>query len=291
MSSRSTRTESRLAGSSRDRFWLAAGILVLALHAISFHFFEIDDAYISFRYARNLMDGYGLVFNPSDPVEGYSNLLWVLISALGMALGIDPLLWARIIGFWAAVGIVILTPAMVRRLNPQAGWVAGAGAVLVACWGPLACWSLAGLETVFCAFLMLLAWRAAMAGRSLTVGVVGWMLALTRPDGLALGAALARHGTAPHAPIRVLLEVNLAGEEPSGGDENAPQTESSSDRRGTADIVVAPGPGGLMIASDDTEALDAVWKNNAEFKKRASLKESFCFLFFCNARQFHNYPS
>ncbi len=189
MPSRSTRTESHLPGPSRDRFWLAAGILVLALHVISFQFFEIDDAYISFRYARNLLDGHGLVFNPGDPVEGYSNLLWVLISALGMALGIDPLLWARTISFCAAVGIVILTPAMVRRLDPQAGWVAGAGAVLVACWGPLACWSLAGLETVFCAFLMLLAWQAALTGRSLTVGVVSWLLALTRPDGLALGAA------------------------------------------------------------------------------------------------------
>ena len=31
-------------------------------------------------------------------------------------------------------------------------------------------------------------------------------------DSPALGAALARHGTASHAPIRVLLEVNLAGE-------------------------------------------------------------------------------
>ena len=40
--------------------------------------FDIDDAYISFRYAQNLLDGHGLVFNPGDPVEGYSNLLWVL---------------------------------------------------------------------------------------------------------------------------------------------------------------------------------------------------------------------
>jgi tetratricopeptide (TPR) repeat protein len=34
----------------------------------------IDDAFISFRYAPNL----GLVFDPGERVEGYTNLLWVL---------------------------------------------------------------------------------------------------------------------------------------------------------------------------------------------------------------------
>jgi hypothetical protein len=38
-----------------------------------------DDAYISYRYARNLSRGLGLVFNPGEKVEGYSNLLYVLL--------------------------------------------------------------------------------------------------------------------------------------------------------------------------------------------------------------------
>ena len=36
-----------------------------------------DDAFISFRYVRNLLEGHGLVFNPGERVEGYSNFLWV----------------------------------------------------------------------------------------------------------------------------------------------------------------------------------------------------------------------
>lgn len=40
-----------------------------------------DDAYISFRYAQNLVNGEGLVFNPGERVEGYSNLLYVLMLA------------------------------------------------------------------------------------------------------------------------------------------------------------------------------------------------------------------
>jgi hypothetical protein len=30
----------------------------------------VDDAYISLRYARNLIDAHGLVFNPGERVEG-----------------------------------------------------------------------------------------------------------------------------------------------------------------------------------------------------------------------------
>ncbi len=45
----------------------------------SMHAIGSDDAYISFRYAKNLFDGYGLVFNPGERVEGYSNLLYTLL--------------------------------------------------------------------------------------------------------------------------------------------------------------------------------------------------------------------
>ena len=42
----------------------------------------ISDAFISFRYVRNLLSGHGLVYNPGEYVEGYSNFLWVLELAL-----------------------------------------------------------------------------------------------------------------------------------------------------------------------------------------------------------------
>ena len=48
-----------------------------------------DDAFISFRYARHLIDGQGLVYNPGERVEGFSNLLWVLAMAAGYAVGLD----------------------------------------------------------------------------------------------------------------------------------------------------------------------------------------------------------
>jgi len=43
------------------------------------YFALYDDAMISMRYAWNLTHGHGLVFNPGERVEGYSNLLLVLV--------------------------------------------------------------------------------------------------------------------------------------------------------------------------------------------------------------------
>ena len=57
-----------------------------------------DDAFISFRYARNLVEGKGLVWNPGEHVEGYTNFLWTMMIAGGMKLGLDPVAFSEILG-------------------------------------------------------------------------------------------------------------------------------------------------------------------------------------------------
>src|SRR5215468_3827839 len=82
------------ASSSRRSRLLALallGTLGLLLWHAAVYWFLTDDGYISFRYARNLAHGHGLVFNPGhERVEGYTNLLWVLILAAGNLLGAPP---------------------------------------------------------------------------------------------------------------------------------------------------------------------------------------------------------
>src|SRR5205085_2478656 len=41
-----------------------------------------DDPMISMRYAKNLAQGNGLVWNSGERVEGYTNFLWILYMAL-----------------------------------------------------------------------------------------------------------------------------------------------------------------------------------------------------------------
>lgn len=60
--------------------------------------FMTDDAFISFRYASNLASGHGLVFNPGEYVEGYTNFLWTLIIAGAVALGLDPVSFSMALG-------------------------------------------------------------------------------------------------------------------------------------------------------------------------------------------------
>ena len=76
-------------------FLLAAAVAVAAgVAAAAARAWVCDDAFISFRYALNLVRGQGLVFNPGERVEGYSNPLWTILMAVGLALGRDLEHWA-----------------------------------------------------------------------------------------------------------------------------------------------------------------------------------------------------
>ena len=55
-----------------------------------------DDAFISFRYANNLSEGSGLVYNPNEFVEGYTNFSWTLLMSLPLLWGVDVLLFSHI---------------------------------------------------------------------------------------------------------------------------------------------------------------------------------------------------
>ena len=65
--------------------------LALLAWLTSVAWFLTDDAFISFRYVRNLLEGHGLVFNPGEYVEGYTNFLWILeLAALWGLFGLRP---------------------------------------------------------------------------------------------------------------------------------------------------------------------------------------------------------
>ena len=86
---------------------LALGLIFAALiaHALSYGLNVQDDAFISYRYAQNLVDGHGLVFNPGERVEGITNLLWTIGLAGVIRLGGDPLLASVLAGVLGALGL------------------------------------------------------------------------------------------------------------------------------------------------------------------------------------------
>ncbi|MBI4703492.1 MAG: hypothetical protein HY744_20470 [Deltaproteobacteria bacterium] len=107
--------------------------------------YTVDDAFISFRYARNLARGLGLVYNPGERVEGYTNFLWTLLLSGGIKLGLDPEPLAKELGAIAAIGAMALTYALAARLRPL-GAVPCVATWLLASTGAFAGYAVFGME-------------------------------------------------------------------------------------------------------------------------------------------------
>jgi arabinofuranosyltransferase len=118
----------------------------------------IDDAFISFRYARNWVDGHGLVFNPGERVQGYTNLLWVIVAAAAIALHFDPLDATQVLGMTSFLGCVVISSAVAFLSKPRKV-LAVASAAVAALFYVLphgfAALAASGLETSFLALVLL----------------------------------------------------------------------------------------------------------------------------------------
>ena len=113
-------------------------------------FVLFDDSMISMRYARNLAEGYGLVWNRGfEPVEGYTNLAWVLYMALFHLLPI-PVAKISLAIQLSGMAILLLNIVFVRKiaqvLVPDTPFVFLAATALTAFYLPLNTWALQGFE-------------------------------------------------------------------------------------------------------------------------------------------------
>ncbi|MDD9947529.1 MAG: hypothetical protein OXU20_41195 [Myxococcales bacterium] len=75
----------------------------------------IDDAYISLCYARNLVEGHGLVWNVGERVEGFSNLPWTLLFAASLAAGASAESAAHVLSTLAGLATLLPCYDLTRR--------------------------------------------------------------------------------------------------------------------------------------------------------------------------------
>ena len=160
---------------------------MLALAAAGFAFFRwsqrvvtFDDAYISYRYAKNLTEGAGMVFNEGLRIEGYTNLAWTLLSAAAIAVGFDPLSATRAAGVfcYAAIGATLTVLWLRWNHGEVFGWLGGLALWLVFARTGFAAHAGSGLETMAVALLIL------------GVGVTAFELDLPRWVSAALASVL-----------------------------------------------------------------------------------------------------
>jgi arabinofuranosyltransferase len=175
MAGLSTTTERRATTQPATRLWGrvawiggALGVAALFLWlTVQCRPFTIDDAFISIRYAENLVRGDGLVFNPGERVEGYTNFLWVLILAAVHALGGESLAGAKLLSTAANVGTLGLVTWAAARWWPRPALpgLALLPALLLAANFGFVLWGVGGLETALftalvTAGLLCLVWEA-----------------------------------------------------------------------------------------------------------------------------------
>src|SRR5215211_4522542 len=162
------------------------------------YFCLIDDAMISMRYAWNLSHGLGLVWNPGEYVEGYTNPLMTLIMALP-TLAFDKVgavLTVQILN----IGFMLVNAYLVMLIADHllSGWEERYRRLFLALaflcalsYYPLVYWSLMGMETGLVAVLLSLGILSALryakhhrAAQGVLVSVSLGLAFLTRPDAL-----------------------------------------------------------------------------------------------------------
>ena len=103
-------------------------LVFFAIAAYPLTHWLIDDAGISFAYARNFANGAGIVSQPGKvPVEGFSNPLWALLFVPGFLLNSDVPLWsAKLLGHLFSFGAFFFGYQIVLRItrSPLFGCIA-----------------------------------------------------------------------------------------------------------------------------------------------------------------------
>lgn len=141
-------------------------IIVLFLAAIFIYLCFVrthiqDDAFISFRYVRNFINGNGLVFNPGEYVEGFSSLLWVLILSFTTLLGFEIVSTAQLLGvLCGSLLIILLLPfskLLFNKLNISKNanpLFHIAASFMLTFNGAFQYWAISGMETTLFVLLM-----------------------------------------------------------------------------------------------------------------------------------------
>lgn len=156
--------------------------------------FVQDDAYISFRYAENFINGNGLVFNENEYVEGYTNFLWVIILAVFKITGINYAASSQFLSVTFGFCVSIVTYLIAKKLIPssQNKYIDQLNSMLpvylLVLSGGFIYWASSGMETSLFILLVLLSINSAIRNNDPHKinfpSIIFLILAfLTRPDG------------------------------------------------------------------------------------------------------------
>jgi arabinofuranosyltransferase len=147
-----------------------------------------DDAFINFRYAKNLADGWGLTFNPNDgpKVEGY-NCLWTLLMAIPERLGWNTPLWSKVGTIASGLALLAYVVFVARARIGLGAFGTVAVALFLATLGPFVVYSTSGMEAMPAALALFATYERLLGDperpRGWQAGFCAAIAELMRPDG------------------------------------------------------------------------------------------------------------
>ena len=201
---------------SRTRFETArmvapiAVVLLAIVVRVGFFFFISDDALITMRHSKNLIQGEGLQFNQGERVMGSSTPLFsILVAGWGLVAPESMVSAGKAMGLVADVGVVLIIYFMAAATCGS--YCAFIGACYYAL-NPLAAqWSVSGMETSVYVLLIIAALWLCEKRRSGWSGLLAGGAVLARPDGLAVLGANAAYSILfiRRVPWRMLLMATV----------------------------------------------------------------------------------
>ncbi|HSD26694.1 MAG TPA: hypothetical protein VLL75_05275, partial [Vicinamibacteria bacterium] len=188
---------------------VSAAFLGLLMWTTGGHFVaQVSDLYVVAQYARAMAEGHPFQYNAGEaPTTGATSLLHTALLALAHAAGARGeglVAFAVLLGAALYVASIPLAARIGRHLaGRREGLLAGA---LVALGGPVVWGYLYGSDIALFLFLALLVldrWLAWADGKGGTgLALAGSLLALARPEGLAIALVLAAAALRRPAPTR-----------------------------------------------------------------------------------------
>jgi hypothetical protein len=169
--------------------FITLAFIICIAYLKNFNFYH-DDAFISLKYAQNLSNGNGLVWNINEYVQGYTNFLLVIILSLFSYLGIDLYLASRLVGICSYLALVIFSYFIFKPYKRLIDFIPF---ITISSSFPIIVWSLSGLETVLFSLLLflsaILSLKCLKSNNINLSSLNGFLQALTfllRPEGILI---------------------------------------------------------------------------------------------------------
>ncbi|HEV8538821.1 MAG TPA: hypothetical protein VGR15_07865 [Bacteroidota bacterium] len=169
---------------SRRLIIIALPIIVGVFYfTASLHFtYTPDDTYIYLRFAKNVIQGNGISFNPGVPTYGFTSPLWLFIISLGGSMGVDLYVAAKGIDLvFASLALVVFYLLAYEMIRDSAAAICATVAFSLNAW--LMRWAGTGMETSLAVFLTLATLWFCLRNEYFVAIVLAALLSLVRPEG------------------------------------------------------------------------------------------------------------